>query len=143
MSAFSSPNSQLSDNLCNLVMKCSAVSSESCRAWLKVARSNTRFFRTPKYSSNLLSTRLYTFLCSSLMFVVDNMSSASSPMQYIRPLTWRSSEASESPLASRYRSKRLFHFLHSSGFENWKAAGGCSWRVAILALLTPCTIISR
>ena len=44
ISDLSSPNLQVSANLCIFVIKCSAVSSESWRTWLKVARLNTRFF---------------------------------------------------------------------------------------------------
>jgi len=70
-------------------------------------------------------TYLYFFRASSLILVEASTPSASSPKQYSKVLTWRTSSSLSSPDVLRNCSKQRFHFAHPSGFLISNGSSGC------------------
>ena len=110
--------------LYKLAINCSAGSSGSCECLSSLAHSIMTFFLTWKKLSNFKRTASYCFLWSSETLVNARISSASSPKQYNKVLTYRSSNSFDNPAATRYCLNCRFHLGHKSGELNGKDAGG-------------------
>ena len=83
-------------------MNCSTDSSGSWERFLNLVCSIITFYLTLKKLSNFAKTLSYFFLSSSPILVDAKMSSASSPRQYNRVLTWHPSDSRDNPDARQY-----------------------------------------
>ena len=90
----------------------------------------------------LLHHLVIIFLSTSLIFVVANTSTASSPIQYNKLLTCLSPDSIESPEAIQNCSNLVSHFFHPYSCLKLKAVGGHSVKEAITnqPTLTPCIV---
>ena len=98
------------------------------------------FLHLTKCFSNLSFTTEYFFLSSSDYLKDLKMSSASSPIVYIRVFTWTAFSFWSSPAALLNLSKRQIHLSHSWGRLKVKLSGDATWYVAAMCSFYDCCI---